>query len=100
MIRPTLAISFVSTNPVDAARAFGGVEIGNVIANDALIAMKGINAAIPPIFSNAGFPINALPITIKIGISKFAVAEFEIKLLKKKQINPEIKKTNTIFIAL
>ena len=97
---PTLAISFVGTIPVDAARAFGGVDIGNIIANEAHIAMKGIKAAMPPMFSNAGLPINALPTTIKIGISKFAVAEFEIKLLKKKQMKPDTMNTNATFIAL
>ena len=44
MIIPTLAISLVSTRPVDAAMAFGGVEMGNSMAREAHIAMKEIMA--------------------------------------------------------
>ena len=52
MIMPTLVISLVETRPVEAAMAFGGVDIGKSMAMDAHIAMKGISAYIPPILSN------------------------------------------------
>ena len=41
---PTLAISLVSTRPVEEEMALGGVEIGKSIARDAHIAMKEIIA--------------------------------------------------------
>ena len=45
---PTFAISLVSTRPVEDAMAFGGVEIGKSIANEAQEAMNTIMAFEPP----------------------------------------------------
>ena len=52
IIMPTLVISLVETRPVEAAMAFGGVDIGKSMAMDAHMAMKGISAYIPPMLSN------------------------------------------------
>ena len=84
---PTLAISFVSTNPVDAAMALGGVLIGNNIANEAQSAMNEIMAWVPPIAINASWLgasgiANASAITIKIGINNAAVDETEIQAIE------------------
>ena len=81
MITPMRAISFCFTNPVAKARAFGGVEIGRIIALDAAMATPISTVDVPPIGSSLS-PI--APQTIaKIGISRAAVAEFEIKLLSR-----------------
>ena len=39
IVRPIFIISFCFTSPVECAMAFGGVEIGRVIATDAATAM-------------------------------------------------------------
>ena len=88
MIIPILAMSFVSTSPVEAAMAFGGVEMGKHIAIEAQTAMNVIIAFVPPrarnwaLLAAAG---SAIPcaITINIGISKAAVAELLMKFERK-----------------
>ena len=88
MIIPILAISWVWTRPVDAAMAFGGVEIGKHIAMDAQTAIKTIIARVPPrarnetLFEAAG---SAIPVatTIRIGIRRAAVAELLMKFDRK-----------------
>ena len=88
MIIPTFAISFVSTRPVEEAMAFGGVEIGKSIAMDAQTAMKEIIAWVPPratkeaLLAAAGSAIPSAT-TIRIGISRAAVAELEMKFERK-----------------
>jgi hypothetical protein len=69
--------------PVEAARAFGGVETGRHIAMDAQIATPMIIAGTPPRASNSGFPAIAFPTTIRIGTTRFADAELEMKLERK-----------------
>ena len=78
---PTVAICFVVIIPVECARAFGGVETGRHIARDAQIATPAIIAGTPPRFSKAGLPAIALPTTIRIGTTRFAEAELEMKLV-------------------
>ena len=85
---PILAISFVSTKPVDDAIALGGVEIGNSIAIEAQTAMNEIIACVPPRAANTsalGAPgiLIASAITIKIGMSRAAVAELLMKFDRK-----------------
>ena len=82
-IRPTVAICFVEIIPVEAARAFGGVETGRHIATDAQIAIPAIIDGMPPKDSNPGFPAIALPTTIRIGTTRFAAAELEMKFERK-----------------
>ena len=68
--------------------AFGGVEIGKSMAMEAHMAMNTIMALEPPSARNwallaaAGSAIPSAT-TIRIGISKAAVAELEIKLERK-----------------
>lgn len=50
---PTLDISFVSTSPVEAAMAFGGVEMGRSIAREAQTATKIERPCCPPQARNA-----------------------------------------------
>jgi hypothetical protein len=83
MTIPTVAICLVVIIPVDAASAFGGVLTGRHIAIDAEIAIPMIIAGTPPMFSNAGFPDIAFPTTIRIGTTRFAAAEFEMKFERK-----------------
>lgn len=68
--------------------AFGGVEIGSDIAQEAATATPMRIVWVPPI------EVNLSPIpehtTVRIGMSRAAVAVFEIKLLSMKQTNPEI----------
>ena len=88
MTIPTRAISLVSTRPVEEAIAFGGVEIGKSMAMLAQVAMKIIIAWVPPNAMNeewlaaAGSAMPAAT-TIRIGISRAAVAEFEMKFERK-----------------
>ena len=82
-ITPIVAICFVEIIPVEAARAFGGVETGRHIAKDAQIAIPAIIAGMPPKDSKAGFPDIALPTTTRIGTTRFAAAEFEMKFERK-----------------
>ena len=67
--------------------AFGGVEIGSDIAQEAATATPMRIVWVPPI------EVNLSPIpehtTVRIGMSRAAVAVFEIKLLRMKQTNPE-----------
>ena len=88
MTRPTRAISLVSTRPVEDAIAFGGVEIGKSIAIEAQVAMKIIIAWVPPKAMNEallGAEGSARPdaTTIRIGISRAAVAELLMKFDRK-----------------
>ena len=85
---PTLAICLVSTRPVDAAMAFGGVEIGNSIAMEAQTAMKVIIAWVPPRAKKLSWLAaagSAIPsaTTMRIGIRRAAVAELLMKLERK-----------------
>jgi hypothetical protein len=80
---PIVAICFVVIMPVEAARAFGGVETGRHIATEAQIAIPAIIEGIPPSASNEGLPAIALPTTIRIGTTRFAAAEFEMKFERK-----------------
>ena len=48
MIRPVLTISFCSIIPVEAAMAFGGVEIGSTIPSDDPIATPTRRVVTPP----------------------------------------------------
>ena len=85
---PTLAISSVFTRPVLDAMAFGGVDMGNNIAIDAQTAMNEIMACVPPNARNEALLDavgSAIPsaTTIRIGISRAAVAELLIKLERK-----------------
>ena len=82
-IIPTVAICLVVIIPVEAARALGGVLTGRHIARDAEIAIPTIIAGTPPIDSNAGLPDIALPTTTRIGTTRFAAAELEMKLERK-----------------
>ena len=85
MIRPTRVMSLVSTMPVADAMAFGGVEIGKSMAMEAHTAMKVIIAEVPPMARNCALLAasgSAMPLatTIRIGMSRAAVAELEMKL--------------------
>ena len=88
MMMPTLAISLVSTSPVEDAIAFGGVEIGKSIAMEAQMAMKEIIARVPPramklaLFAASGSAIPSAT-TIRIGMSRAAVALLLMKLERK-----------------
>ena len=83
MMMPTVAICFVVIIPVECANAFGGVQTGRHIARDAHIAIPAIIAGTPPRASNEGFPDIALPTTIRIGTTRLADAELEMKLERK-----------------
>ena len=67
--------------------AFGGVDIGKHIAVDAAMAIPIRTVLVPPI------PPSLSPIprqtTARIGTNKAAVAVFEMKLERKKQIKPD-----------
>ena len=76
-IRPILAISFCLTRFVAKASAFGGVEIGRTIALLEAMATPISTMAVPPMGASLS-PI-ALQTTARIGISRAAVAEFEMK---------------------
>jgi hypothetical protein len=83
MIIPTVAICLVDIIPVDAARALGGVDTGRHIAIDAQIAIPAIIEGTPPRDSNAGLPLIAFPTTTRIGTTRLAAAEFEMKFERK-----------------
>lgn len=81
---PHLAMSFVSIRPVEHAIAFGGVEIGRHIANEAAVATKMIIAFVPPKATNAALlaaagSAIAEATTIRIGMRRAAVAELLMK---------------------
>ena len=77
MMIPIFAISFCFTYPVAKARAFGGVEMGRIMAEEAAMATPISTVGVPPIGSSLS-PI--APQTIaRIGINRAAVAEFEMK---------------------
>jgi hypothetical protein len=80
---PMVAICFVVIMPVDAASALGGVETGRHIATEAQIAIPAIIEGMPPSASNDGLPDMAFPTTIRIGTTRFAAAEFEMKFERK-----------------
>lgn len=83
MMIPTVAICLVVIMPVEAARALGGVETGRHIATEAQIAIPAIIVGRPPIDSNEGFPAIALPTTTRIGTTRLAAAEFDMKFERK-----------------
>ena len=80
---PTVAICFVVIIPVECAKAFGGVETGRHIAIDAQIATPITRAGIPPKASKDGLPDIAVPTVIRIGTTRFAAAEFDMKFERK-----------------
>ena len=69
--------------PVECANAFGGVETGRHIAREAQIATPMIIAGTPPRASKPGLPAIALPTTMRIGTTRLADAEFEMKFERK-----------------
>ena len=78
-------MSLVSTMPVAEAMAFGGVEMGKSMAMEAHTAMKIIMAEVPPRARNSALLAasgSAMPLatTMRIGMSRAAVAELEMKL--------------------
>lgn len=77
MMIPILAISFCFTKPVAKAKAFGGVEIGRIMADDAAIATPMRTVGVPPI--GASLSPMAPQTMARIGISRAAVAELEMK---------------------
>ena len=77
IIRPIFIISFCFTRPVEWAIAFGGVEIGRVIATDAATAIPISTVGVPPMLSSE-LPI-PLHTTARIGTRSAAVAVFEMK---------------------
>ena len=81
MMIPILAISFCLTYPVANDSAFGGVEIGKIIALEAAMATPISTVGVPPIGANLS-PI-ALHTIARIGMSRAAVAELEMKLLSR-----------------
>ena len=76
-IMPMRLISFWLTRLVENARALGGVLIGNTIALDDAMAMPMSTVAVPPMASSLS-PI-APQTMARIGMSRAAVAEFEMK---------------------
>ena len=60
------------------ANAFGGVEIGRIMADEAAMATPINTVPVPPIGASLS-PI-APQTTARIGISRAAVAEFEMKV--------------------
>ena len=85
---PIFAMSLVSTSPVDAAMAFGGVEIGKSMAIEAHTAMNMIIAWVPPIATKAALLAaagSAIPsaTTMRIGMRSAAVAELLMKFERK-----------------
>ena len=83
MIIPTVAICLVVIIPVECASAFGGVLTGRHIARDADIAMPMIIAQTPPRAWNEGTSFIAVPTTTRIGTTRLAAAEFEMKFERK-----------------
>ena len=83
MMMPTTAICLVVIMPVECARAFGGVLTGRHIAREAQIATPMIIAGTPPSASKVSFPAIALPTIIRIGTTRLADAEFEMKFERK-----------------
>ena len=90
MIKPVFAMSLLSISPVEYASEFGGVETGNIIPSDAEKATTTNNPCRPP--TEAKLSIEA-PIAAAIGISKFAVAVFDIKFAINQQTIDKVKMT-------
>lgn len=67
--------------------AFGGVEIGSDMAQEAATATPIIIVEVPPMLSSE-LPIPAHT-TVRIGIRRAAVAVLEMKLLNAKQTSPD-----------
>ena len=76
-IRPILAMSFCFTRFVAKARAFGGVDMGYTMALLEAMATPISTMAVPTM--GASLSPMALQTTARIGISRAAVAEFEMK---------------------
>ena len=77
MMRPVFTISFCSIIPVDAAIAFGGVEIGSTIPSDDPIATPTRRVETPP--RGARIVEMLAPTSARIGTRRFAVAVCEMK---------------------
>ena len=78
IIMPIFDMSLVVTSPVECARALGGVDIGNSIANEVHNVAPTISILIPPTGSRAS-PIPT-PTALRIGTIRLAAAVFEMKL--------------------
>ena len=91
MVRPDFAISDVLMMPVEEAMAFGGVEMGSVIASEAAIAVPKRRQRSPPI-SRSLSPIPT-PTAQRIGMRRAAVAELEMKLERVQQMIPAMMST-------
>ena len=87
--------------PVECASAFGGVEIGRIMARDAHIATPTINDLRPPRAMNDSLAVgssrSAVPTTARIGTMRLAAAEFEMKFERSQQMRPPATITTRIF---
>ena len=86
MVRPDFAISVCEMMPVEDAMALGGVEIGSVIASDAAMAVPKSSVLSPPTARRVS-PMPE-PTAQRIGMSRAAVAELEMKLESSQQMVP------------
>ena len=79
--------------PVEEAMAFGGVEIGRVMASEAAIAVAQSKVFTPPISTRAS-PMPT-PTAQRIGMRRAAVAELLMKLESSQQMRPEEMSTTS-----
>lgn len=75
---PIFSISFCWIMPVACASAFGGVEIGRIIARDEPIATPMSSVDTPQ--RGSRFAVMLWPTTARIGTRRAAVAVCEMKL--------------------
>ena len=78
---PTSVISCVFIRPVELAMAFGGVEMGNSMANEVEAATQTNNVVTPPY--TARLSAIAVPTTARMGTRRLAAEELAMKLAKK-----------------
>ena len=81
MMRPTFIMSFCFTMLVENARAFGGVLIGRIIADEDAMAIEMSMVGVPPTASSLS-PIPEQTMAM-IGMSRAAVALLLMKLERK-----------------
>ena len=74
MMRPVFTISFCSIMPVEAAIAFGGVEIGSTIPRDDPIATPTRRVVTPPSGARLVATAALAPTAARIGTRRDAVA--------------------------
>ena len=86
MVIPATNICLVFMSPVEYAIAFGGVLMGNDIANDAAMATPTSSVPIPP-YSPRG-PSMPLPTATMMGTISAVAAEFEMNCESNQQTNP------------